>query len=362
VEDFMLDTVRRGPAARRGLAVTAVLGAAGLAITALTGAGLAAAAPHRETTAGRPVPAARPAGQARFPVPAGHPFAVLLDDNAEVVSMASGAVLRVVRPPGTSREFLWVAAAASGRLFVLASRPRSGWLRFSVLRISRDGRAVSLRPVPLARRLHGQLTGLAVSPDGTRFAATAWPTGTGPAPSWLFAARLSHPGHGLLWVSRAGSAMNPSWATGRRLAFGWWPTQGRPGLMIRNLTGGRPGSPQSVLAGAQMIAPGPAAAGGQITANGSAVLTVAVAANGQARLEVRAPGSGRVRRSFPLAGRTEPEAASLCGVLWASPSGHRAIAQCGQVQQRVTGHRIQRVRLALIVPSAGYPGVNTFAW
>jgi hypothetical protein len=73
--------------------------------------------------------------------------------------------------------------------------------------------------------------------------------------------------------------MNPSWATGRRLAFGWWPTQGRPGLMIRNLTGGRPGSPQSVLAGAQMIAPGPAAAGGQITANGSAVLTVAVAAN-----------------------------------------------------------------------------------
>lgn len=359
----MLDTVRRGLAARRGPAVTAVLGAAGLAITALTGAGLAAAAPHRETTAGRPVPAARPAGQTRFPVPADHPFAVLLDDNAEVVSMASGRVLRVVRPPGTSREFLWVAAAASGRLFVLTSRPRSGWLRFSVLRISRDGRAVSLRPLPLARRLHGQLTGLAVSPDGTRFAATAWPSGTGPAPSWLFEARLSHPGSGRLWVTHAGTAMNPSWAGNRHLAFGWWPAnRGRPGLMIRNLTGGQPGTPRSVLAGARMIAPGPAAAAGQITADGSAILSVAVAASGRARLEVRAPGSGRVRRSFPLAGRTEPEAASLCGVLWASPSDHQIFAQCGRVQQQITGQSIRRVQLALTVPSAGYPGVNTFAW
>jgi len=41
----MLNIVRRGAAARRGLAATAVLGAAGLAITALTGAGLATA-PH----------------------------------------------------------------------------------------------------------------------------------------------------------------------------------------------------------------------------------------------------------------------------------------------------------------------------
>ena len=148
----------------------------------------------------------------------------------------------MVRPPGTSREFLWAAAAASGRLFVLASRPRSGWLRFSVLRISRDGRAVSLRPVPLARRLHGQLTGLAVSPDGTRFAATAWPSGTGPAPSWLFAARLSHPGSRPAMGDPRRDRDEPVLGRrSRRLAFGWWPaSRGRPGLMIRNLTGGQP--------------------------------------------------------------------------------------------------------------------------
>jgi hypothetical protein len=363
VEDFMLDIMRRGRAARRGLAATAVLGAAGLAITALTGAGLAAAAPQRDTTTSRPLPAAGPAGQARFPVPPGHPFAVLLDDNAEVVNMATGRVLRVVRPPGTSKEFLWVAAAASGRLFVLASRPRSGWLRFSVLRIARDGRAVSLRPVPLARRLHGQLTGLAVSPDGTRFAVSMWPHGTGPGPSWLWEGRLPRPSRGRLWYSRTGTAANPSWAGDRRLAFGWWPgDQGRPGLRIRGLTGGQPGTPASPLAGARMIAPGTARAGGQVTADGSAVLSVVVAADGRARLDELAPGSGRVRRSFPLAGPARPEARQECAVLWASRSGHQIFAQCGRTQRLITGNQEQRVRLALIVPSAGYPGVNTFAW
>jgi hypothetical protein len=274
----MLKTVRCGPAARRGLAATAVLGAAGLAITTLAttalgitargitargitaraGAGLTGAASHPGAAASQPTTAARPEGRpegrvrdgrARFPVPAGHPFAVLLDENASVIDMATGRVLRVVRPPGTSSEFLWVAAAGSGRLFVLASRPKSGWLRFSVLRISRGGRTVSLRPIPLARRLHGQLTGLAVSPDGTRFAATAWPTGSGPAPSWLFGGRIREPGRGRLWVS-GGSAMNPSWTSDRRLAFGWWPAnRGRYGLRIRPLTGGRPGTPRSPLAG-----------------------------------------------------------------------------------------------------------------
>jgi hypothetical protein len=368
VEDFMLNIVRRGPAgrrnpaARRGLAVTAVLGAAGLAITTLTGAGLAAAAPPRGATASRPVPAAGPDGRARFPVPAGHPFAVLLGENAWVIGMATGRVVRVVHPPQGS-EFLWVAAAGSGRLFVLASRPKSGWLRFSALRISRDGRAVSLRPIPLARRLHGQLTGLAVSPDGTRFAATAWPTGTGPAPSWLFEGRLSDPGRGRLWVSGAGSAMNPSWTRDRRLAFGWWPARrGRYGLRIRTLTGGRPGSPRSPLAGARMIAPGLARAGGQVTADGSAILSVVVARDGRARLDRLSPGSGRVRESFPLAGPAAPEARQECAVLWASPSGRSTIAQCGWVQRMISGDRERRVRLALIVPSAGYPGVNTFAW
>jgi hypothetical protein len=49
-------------------------------------------------------------------------------------------------------------------------------------------------------------------------------------------------------------------------------------------------------------------------------------------------------------------------VLWASPSDHQIFAQCGRVQQQITGQSIRRVQLALTVPSAGYPGVNTFAW
>jgi hypothetical protein len=363
----MLNIVRHGPAARRGLAATAVLGAAGLAITTLTGAGLATA-PHRATAASGPVPVARPAdgrptkGRARFPVPAGHRFAVLLDDSAAVIDMATGRVLRTVRPPDPGSEFLWVAAAASARVFVLASRPRSGWLRFSVLRISRDGQAVSLRPVPLQRRLAGQLTGLAVSPDGTRFAVSGWLMATG-EPAWLWEGRLPRPGRGRLWVSRAGTAVNPSWAGDRRLAFGWWPgREGQPGLRIRGLAGGKPGTPASPLAGARMIAPGIARAGGQITAAGSAILSVVVARDGRARLDELAPGSGRVRRSIPLAGPARPEARQDCAVLWASPSGRKIITQCGRAQRLITGNHEQRVHLALIVQPAGYAGANTFAW
>jgi hypothetical protein len=375
----MRNIMRPGPAARRSLAAAAALSAAALAITTLAtttlattargvtaraGAGLTGAAPHRAAAASRPAPAARPDsrprdGRARFPVPAGRRFAVLLDDNAEVVNMATGRILRAVRPPGTSREFLWVAAAASGRLFVLASRPRSGWLRFYVLRISRDGHAVSLRRVPLARRLHGQLTGLAVSPDGTRFAVSAWPSGSGLAPSYLFEGRLGQPGRGRFWFTRAGSAMNPSWTGNRQLAFGWWPARGgRPGLRIRGLTG----TPRSPLAGSRTLAPGLARIGGQVTADGSAVLSVVVARDGRARLDELAPGSGRVRRSFPLAGPARPEARQDCAVLWASPTGRKIFTQCGQVQQMITGSQQRRVHLALTVPVVGYPGENTFAW
>jgi hypothetical protein len=293
-------------------------------------------------------------------------LAVLLDDDrggAVIVNMATGRILRVVRPPGTSSEFLWVAAAASDRVFVLVSRPPPGWLRFSVLRISRDGRSVSLRPVPLARRLHGELTGLAVSPDGTRFAVSMWPSGTGPGPSWLWEGQLPRPGRGRLWSSRTGTAANPSWAGDGRLAFGWWgPAEGRAGLRIRGLTGGQPGTAASPLAGARMIAAGTARNGGLVTADGSTVLSVVVARDGRARLDELAPGSGRVRRSFPLAGPARPEARKDCAVLWASPSGRKIFTQCGRAQHLITGHQDQRVHLALIVPSAGYVGVNTFAW
>jgi hypothetical protein len=257
-----------------------------------------------------------------------------------------------------------VAAAASGRLFVLASRPRSGWLRFSVLRIARDGRSVSLRTVPLARRLHGEPTGLAVSPDGTRFAVSMWPHGTGPGPSWLWAGRLARPGRGRLWVSRTGTASNPSWAGDRQLSFGWPDPADRtpPGLRIRGLTGGTPGTPASPLAGSRMIAPGTTRAGGQITADGSAILSVVITDDGRARLDELAPGSGRVRRSFPLAGPAPVEARYECAVLWASPSGRTIFTQCGQVQRLITGDRNRRVHLALIVQPAGYAGANTFAW
>jgi len=335
---------------RAGLAAAAVL--SGLAISTLTGAGPSGAAPPQHATA----------RQARFPVPAGHRFAVLLDDSAAVIDMATGRVLRTVRPPDPGSEFLWVAAAARGRMFVLASRPRSGWLRFSVLRVSRDGQTVSLRPVPLQRRLAGQLTGLAVSPDGTRFAVSVWQLAAG-EPAWLWEGRLPRPGQGRLWVSRAGTAVNPSWAGDRRLAFGWWPGRhGQPGLRIRGLTGGTPGTPASPLAGARMIAPGISRSSSQITADGSAVLSVVVARDGQARLDELAPGSGRVRRSFPLAGPARPKARQDCAVLWTSPSAHQIITQCGQVQRLITGNHEQRIHLALVVPSAGYEGTNTFAW
>jgi hypothetical protein len=215
----------------------------------------------------------------------------------------------------------------------------------------------------VARRLHGELNGLAVSPDGTRFAVSMWPSGTGPAPGWLWEGQLPRPGRGRLWVSRAGSALNLSWAGDQRLAFGWMPANpGRPGLQIRGLTGGTPETSASPLAGSRMIAPGTARAGGQITADGSTVLSVVITRDGRARLDELAPGSGRVRRSFPLAGPGGLEARQDCAVLWASPSGRKIFTQCGQVQRLITGDRNRRVHLALIVQPAGYAGANTFAW
>ncbi|HXJ25797.1 MAG TPA: hypothetical protein VNH17_08860 [Streptosporangiaceae bacterium] len=346
--------MRNAMRARRGLAAVAVLGAACLPISTLTGAQLAGAAPPRHVLA----------SQARFPAPAGHRFAVLLEDNAKVIDMATGRVLRMVLPPDPHSELLWVAAAASDRVFVLASRPPPGRLRFSVLRISRDGRSVLLRPILLGRRLHGELTGLAVSPDGSRFAVSLWPHGTGPGPSWLWEGQLPRPGRGRLWVSRTATAQNPSWAGNRQLAFGWPDPAGgaRPGLRIRGLTGGTPGTPASPLAGSRMIAPGTTRAGGQITADGTTILSVVVTRDGRARLDKLAPGSGHVRQSFPLAGPARPEARQDCAVIYASPSGHKIFTQCGQTQHLITGSREQRIHLALIVPSAGYAGEHIFAW
>ena len=333
--------------ARRGLAAAAALGAACLPVTTLTGAQLAGAVPPRHV----------PASPARFPVPAGHRFAVLLEDNAKVIDMATGRVLRMVLPPDPHSELLWVAAAASDRVFVLASRPPSGWLRFSVVRISRDGRSVLLRPVPLGRRLHGELTGLAVSPDGTRFAVSMWPHGTGPAPSWLWEGQLSHTGRGRLWVSRTGTAANPSWAGSHHLAFGWSPSHGgHPGLRLRSLTSSLP------LASSPMIAPGQTRAGGQVTADGKAVLSVVIARDGHARLDKLEPGSGRVRQSFKLAGPARPEARQDCAILWARQTGRKIFTQCGQIQKLITGNQAQQVHLALIVPTIGYPGEKPFAW
>ena len=100
--------------------------------------------------------------------------------RAIVAATGTGAVLGTVAPPGPNAEFVWVAAAGDDRTFVFAAGapPKPGtsaldWgpISFYRLVLSRSGHPGPLVHLPIPPET-ATISGLAVSPDGRKFAVS----------------------------------------------------------------------------------------------------------------------------------------------------------------------------------------------
>jgi hypothetical protein len=370
--------------ARRRVAVLAAAGGSALAVAGLL-VGLGISGWPGLAAAGSGTDVARPAapGQvvtARHPFPPADPFLVTLDqagNRATVRSEAGGKVLRVLTPPASGGQFTWVAAAASDRLFVLAEQQdRTDAAQFYALRLGPGGQFRSLRLVPGAGGLTGQIYGLAVSPDGTEFAVATTPrVPTSPSTARVWVGGLTRSRPAQTWSSTVGSASTLSFAGDDQLALYWQDTSqdSRSGLRILNVAphlnvasdpGG--GSEPSLPGASRLAVPNQNNSGSaQITADGSTVLTaVAEGSSGAAAVRVRlgefSAASGRLVRWLPLTG--QGTGTTYCGVLWSSRTGSTLITQCGQVQQAITGGKVTRIHLPMIIGAGMVGWQNTFAW
>jgi len=153
--------------------------------------------------------------------------------RAVVGATATGAVLGTVAPPTPYPVFSWVAAAGDGRTFVLAAgtplvvgknelTPRP--VKFYRLTLDRSGHPGRLMPLPIPPETV-TITGLALSPDGSKLAVSLLPVrrqdkpriqvfslATGAGREWAW------PGYGLIgeiWPYVAGSGSN-SWESDNR--------------------------------------------------------------------------------------------------------------------------------------------------
>ena len=153
--------------------------------------------------------------------------------HAIVGATATGAVLGTVAPPRHT-IFIWTAAARDDRTFVFAAGvpPRPGtsafaWgpIRFYRMVLSRSGHPGALVPLPIPAET-ATISGLAVSPDGSKFAVSylgpanqqigskirVFSLATGAGREWVW------PGHG--WIGPipigVGGTGKMSWAANNR--------------------------------------------------------------------------------------------------------------------------------------------------
>jgi hypothetical protein len=352
------------------LAVTGLI--VGLAVGAVPGLpALRPAATRSQAIGGRPLPP-DPAVTARHPYPAGDPYLVTLDNAgaaAVVRNMADGQVLRSLAPPQPGTAFTWVAAAASDRLFLLADQQDgTGVARFYALRLGAAGQVLSLRLVPRAGTITGQIYGLAVSADGSEFAVATSPRLPGPGPRKIRVRGLTRPHPAQTWTSNAGAALRLSWAADDRLAFYWEPSDhfSLPGLRILYVVPGPSAAPRPLLSSSLLTVPGLTnSVGAQLTPDGFTVLAAVTAgSSGQDAARVLlgeySAKSAQLLRWLPLTGKDT--GLTYCGVLWSSRTGGTLITQCGNVQQAITDGKVTRIRLPLTIPAAAAGWQDTFAW
>jgi hypothetical protein len=285
--------------------------------------------------------------------------------RAVVGATATGALLGTVAPPKPYTMFVWVAAAGDARTFVLAAgfppavgtsvlNPRP--VRFYRLALDRSGRPGRLAPLPIPPETV-TLTDLALSPDGSKLAASLLPVhgqigakiqvfslATGARREWVW------PGNGLIGeISLAvGSSGSNSWeADNRRLLFEVTARTrtGHETGQLRLLNTAAPGG--SLLASSARI-PVPATDVGWqhnntghriigiplITGDGTRIVAPFFHASAPPKVFGFTITEFSVRTGKPVQvlyrRRTDTEAAST-GVWWVNTSGTAVIASRGSV-------------------------------
>jgi hypothetical protein len=171
--------------------------------------------------------------------------------HAVVRATISGALLGTITPSVAGGTIVAVAAAADDRTFVLdeqkwvspnSTASQSFQARsFYLLRLSSSGQPAGLTKLPLT--VDGFVTGMALSPDGTKLAIAVQPNSAQPNLEELRVYALATgavrtwSGSGIIGSGPEDGA-SVSWtADGRRLAFDWFAsTQGRQlGIWLLNL-------------------------------------------------------------------------------------------------------------------------------
>ena len=169
--------VRRGPVPRRWpgwlAPVAAAAAVAGVIIASLAIPGVILHHPAGTGPANSGVFAKVPRYFAAIPEVSG---------RAVIGATATGAVLGTVAPPKPYAVFSWVAAAGDGRTFVLGASPRLHRgnaidkprpVQLYRLVLGRSGHPGRLVPLPIPPETG--ITGLAVSPDGSKLAVSFLP-------------------------------------------------------------------------------------------------------------------------------------------------------------------------------------------
>jgi hypothetical protein len=183
-------------------------------------------------------PAYVPPTTARPDVPAGPPvsayvrsgqvppyFVTLTPSGAAVHLTAGGAAVATIRPSLPGGKVVAVTAARDDRTFVLAEQGQDRKaVTFYQVRLGPSGRPGGLTRLPMSVADEKRMTGLALSPDGTRLAIAVAPGG-GVQQVRLYPI---HSGAGRTWSATGGTlgehfaTWSLSWpASQRTLAFNW---------------------------------------------------------------------------------------------------------------------------------------------
>jgi hypothetical protein len=167
------------------------------------------------------------------------PYYVTATETAAVVHLTvSGASLATIRPSLPGGTMVAVTAARDGRTFVLGEQGRKA-VTFYQFRLGSSGRPGALTRLPMSVADGKTLTGLALSPDGTKLAIAVVPGG-GVQQVRLYPV---HGGQARTWSATGGGPYGATWlswpASQRTLAFNWSAGQMRS-VRLLNLgtTGG----------------------------------------------------------------------------------------------------------------------------
>ena len=276
-------------------------------LTPLAAAGAALAVVIATETAGAGLPSPRPARPAAsVSGPGIPPYYVVVPGSQPQIGpvgsallreTATGRLLATIRPPAGG-AFTAVAGNGHDRTFVLAARVPAGAhpgsqgtrvLRFFRLGIGSRAGTPQLTALPVeVRRPGAVLTGLALTPDGSRLAISLWAgqqfqirvfsLAGGPGRTWAGARQRSGPG--AQWVSSLSWAADDrtlaySDASGVSLLDTAAPGTSLPLAPASSRGRSRPGGPRVTLAclagpGSQLIAEG----NGLLTADGGQIIGI----------------------------------------------------------------------------------------